>query len=121
VIGDISQLGQLFQNLIGNAIKYRSLDRPPKIHVSAREEFAEWIFSVGDNGIGIESQYFETIFGIFQQLHSREEYGGTGVGLAICRRIVERHRGRIWVESEPDKGATFWFTIPKNQKILEQV
>jgi light-regulated signal transduction histidine kinase (bacteriophytochrome) len=115
VIGDVSQLGQLFQNLIGNAIKYRSADRPPKIHVSAREESAEWIFSVGDNGIGIESQYFETIFGIFQQLHSREEYGGTGVGLAICRRIVERHRGRIWVESEPDKGATFCFTIPKNQ------
>jgi PAS domain S-box-containing protein len=120
VIGDVSQLGQLFQNLIGNAVKYRSLDRPPKIHVSAREESAEWIFSVGDNGIGIESQYFETIFGIFQQLHSREEYGGTGVGLAICRRIVERHRGRIWVESEPDKGATFCFTIPKNRQILEE-
>jgi PAS domain S-box-containing protein len=114
VIADLSQLGQLFQNLIANAIKYRSRERPPHIQVSAREESAEWIFSVCDNGIGIEPQYFETIFGIFQQLHSREEYGGTGVGLAICRRIVERHRGRIWVESEPDKGATFCFTIPKN-------
>jgi light-regulated signal transduction histidine kinase (bacteriophytochrome) len=114
VIADLSQLGQLFQNLIANAIKYCSRERPPHIQVSAREEPAEWIFSVCDNGIGIEPQYFETIFGIFQQLHSREEYGGTGVGLAICRRIVERHRGRIWVESEPDKGATFCFTIPKN-------
>jgi PAS domain S-box-containing protein len=116
VTGDVSQLGQLFQNLIGNAIKYRSAARPPHIRVSVREEQAEWLFSVCDNGIGIESQYFETIFGIFQQLHSREEYGGTGVGLAICRRIVERHRGRIWVESEPDKGATFCFTIPKHQQ-----
>jgi PAS domain S-box-containing protein len=115
VIGDVSQLGQLFQNLIGNAIKYRSRERPPHIRVSAREESADWLFSVCDNGIGIETQYFETIFGIFQQLHSREEYGGTGVGLAICRRIVERHRGRIWVESEPDKGSKFCFTIPKNQ------
>jgi nitrogen-specific signal transduction histidine kinase/FixJ family two-component response regulator len=116
VTGDVSQLGQLFQNLIGNALKYRSSARPPHIHVSAREEQAEWLFSVCDNGIGIEPQYFETIFGIFQQLHSREQYGGTGVGLAICRRIVERHRGRIWVESEPDKGATFCFTIPKQQQ-----
>jgi C4-dicarboxylate-specific signal transduction histidine kinase len=116
VTGDVSQLGQLFQNLIGNAIKYRSRERPPHIRVSAREESAEWLFSVCDNGIGIEPQYFETIFGIFQQLHSREEYGGTGVGLAICRRIVERHRGRIWVESEPDKGAKFCFTIPKDRQ-----
>jgi PAS domain S-box-containing protein len=116
VTGDVSQLGQLFQNLIGNALKYRSAARPPHIRVSAREEQSEWLFSVCDNGIGIEPQYFETVFGIFQQLHSREEYGGTGVGLAICRRIVERHRGRIWVESELDKGATFCFTIPKRQQ-----
>lgn len=116
IVADVSQMGQLFQNLLGNAIKYRSPDRPLEVRVSAREESGEWRFSVRDNGIGIESQYFETIFGIFQQLHSREQYGGTGVGLAICRRIVERHRGKIWVESQPDKGATFCFTIPKNQQ-----
>jgi len=114
VVADASQLGQVLQNLVANAIKYRCKDRPPRVHVSVREEPAQWVFSVKDNGIGIEPEYFETIFLIFHQLHSREKYDGTGVGLAICRRIVERHHGRIWVESEPGEGATFCFTIPRN-------
>jgi PAS domain S-box-containing protein len=118
VIADASQLGQLLQNLVGNAIKYRSSERPPRVHVSVREEPAEWVFSVRDNGIGIEAEYFDKIFLIFHQLHSREKYDGTGVGLAICRRILERHNGRIWVESEVGEGATFCFTIPK--QLVEQ-
>ena len=109
---DSSQIGQLLQNLIGNAIKFRG-EKAPHIHLSAREQPAAWLFSVKDDGIGIEPQYFDTIFGIFQRLHSRDEYPGSGVGLAICRRIVERHRGRIWVESEPGEGSKFCFTIPK--------
>src|SRR5438034_905302 len=111
---DSSQIGQLLQNLVGNAIKFRGPDAP-HVHVSAREQPADWLFSVQDDGIGIEPEYFDTIFGIFQRLHAREEYRGSGVGLAICKRIVERHRGRMWVESEPGKGSTFWFTIPKDQ------
>ncbi len=111
---DSSQIGQLLQNLIGNAIKFRG-DTAPHIHLSAQEEPAGWIFSVQDDGIGIEPQYFDTIFGIFQRLHGRDEYPGSGVGLASCRRIVERHRGRIWVESEPGKGSKFCFTIPKDE------
>ena len=105
------QLQQLFQNLISNALRYRN-SQPPRIHVSAKGGKEEWLFSVRDNGIGIESKFREQIFGIFKRLHSNSEYPGTGMGLAICQRIVERAGGRIWVESEPGCGSTFYFTIP---------
>jgi PAS domain S-box-containing protein len=108
---DPVQLSQLFQNLISNAIKFRS-ENPPEIQVSAEHQNNVWRFAVKDNGIGIEPQYAERIFMIFQRLHTRKKYPGTGIGLSLCKKIVERHGGKIWVESEPGKGSTFYFTVP---------
>jgi PAS domain S-box-containing protein len=116
VNADDVQLAQLLQNLIGNAIKFRKKEEPPRIHVGAEDAGGEWRFSVSDNGIGIEPQYYERIFMLFQRLHTRDEYPGTGIGLAICKKVVDRHRGRIWVESQAGKGSTFHFTLPKIQK-----
>ena len=111
---DNTQLVQVLQNLIGNAIKYRGA-AAPQVHVSARRDSPrEWIFSVGDNGLGIAPQYFERIFIIFQRLHGRQEFDGTGIGLAICKKIVERLGGRIWVESQLEKGSTFYFSLPES-------
>jgi len=125
VMADESQLVQSFQNLIENAIKFRG-DEVPRIHISAtrgstfvdsdsrqeNQHHEAWVFAVRDNGIGLEPEFFERIFTIFQRLHSRDEYAGTGIGLAVCKKIVERHGGRIWVESELGKGTTFFFSIP---------
>jgi PAS domain S-box-containing protein len=115
VTADATQLTRVFQNLIANAIKFRG-DRPPEIHVGAeqQDDHSAWLFSVQDNGIGIKPQYAERIFLIFQRLHTRDEYPGAGIGLAMCKRIVERHGGRIWVESEPGQSSTFYFTLPAN-------
>jgi chemotaxis family two-component system sensor kinase Cph1 len=111
VRANATELAQLFQNLIGNALKFRG-DEPAHVHVEASRQAGEWLFRVRDNGIGIDPQYHERIFVVFQRLHSQREYPGTGIGLAICKKIVERHGGCIWVESELGKGATFWFTLP---------
>ena len=110
VMGDDKQLAQLFQNLLSNAVKFGGA-QPPRIHISAKQTDGEWLFSVRDHGIGLDPQYADRIFVIFQRLHTREEYPGTGIGLAICKKIVERHGGRMWVESERGKGATFYFTL----------
>jgi light-regulated signal transduction histidine kinase (bacteriophytochrome) len=117
--GDEVQLVSLFQNLVGNAIKYRG-EQPPRIHISARQEGTDWLFSVRDNGIGIAPQFSERIFIIFQRLHNRRTYPGTGIGLALCKRIIERHGGRIWVESKLGEGATFYFALPAKCRETER-
>jgi len=108
---DGAQMVQVFQNLLGNAIKFRDHQRP-RIHVGVKRQPSEWVFSVQDNGIGIDPQFASRIFEIFQRLHDRDQYPGSGIGLAITKKIVERHGGRIWIESQLKQGATFFFTIP---------
>ncbi len=116
VLADEMQLVQLFQNLVGNGIKYQN-PGIPRVHVSAdKNGDKKWIFSVKDNGLGIDSQYFEKIFGMFQRLHKREEFDGTGIGLAICKKIVERHGGNISVESRPGQGSTFRFALAESER-----
>ncbi len=115
VMADGGQIVQLFQNLIGNAIKFRG-KKPPKIHVSTQTQETQYLFSVKDNGIGIAPEYYDRLFKIFQRLHTREEYPGSGIGLAVCKKIVERHGGRIWIESQEGKGSTIYFTLSKRKK-----
>jgi light-regulated signal transduction histidine kinase (bacteriophytochrome) len=116
VAADRGQLAQLFQNLIGNAIKF-CREHPPRVRVEACREVRGWRFSISDNGIGIAPEYRERIFCIFQRLHSRREYPGTGIGLSICKRIVERHGGEMGVESAPGGGSVFWFTLPEEASV----
>jgi PAS domain S-box-containing protein len=116
VLADAGRMVQLFQNLVGNAIKFHTPGVPPRVHIEARRAPGDprrWLFRVADNGIGIDPKYFERVFVMFQRLHTRQEYPGTGIGLALCQRIVERHKGRIWIESEPGKGTAFLFTLPE--------
>jgi light-regulated signal transduction histidine kinase (bacteriophytochrome) len=116
VPADGVQIVQLFQNLVGNAVKFRTPGVPPRVHIEAGrapDDPHRWQFRVADNGIGIEAKHFDRVFAIFQRLHTRREYPGTGIGLALCRRIVESYQGRIWVESEPGKGTAFLFTLPE--------
>ena len=120
LVGDATQLAQLFQNLIGNAIKFFDPDRSPKISVTSERVDGCWRFSVADNGIGIDPKYADRIFVIFKRLNSREHYEGTGIGLAVCKRIVDRHGGRIWFDSEPGKGTTFHFEIPDKELIHDE-
>ena len=112
VQADRGQIVRLFQNLISNALKYRKRNEPPKVYVGAQQQGQEWVISIRDNGIGFDPKYANTIFGPFKRLHTAEEYPGTGVGLAICRRIVQSFGGRIWAESQPGEGSTFFFTLP---------
>ncbi len=112
VEGHRDQLAMVFQNLIANALKFRG-EEPPRVEISSREEDDDWVVEVRDNGIGIDPEYFDRVFVIFQRLHTREEYGGTGIGLSLCKKVVERHGGRMWIESEGTSGSTFFFTLPK--------
>lgn len=120
VHGDEVQLAQLFQNLIGNALKYSDPEKTPEVRVEAESTDDEWVFSVADNGIGIEQQYLDRIFEVFKRLHGREAYSGTGIGLAICKRIVERHGGRMWVESEPGVGSKFYFALTQSDDVVTE-
>lgn len=115
VWGDATQMLQLFQNLIANGVKYRKPGVPPRIVVSAAQGQNEWVFSVRDNGIGMKKEDHETVFQMFRRLHTKDEYSGTGIGLASCKKIVEQHQGRIWVESSPGEGTTIFFTIPSTR------
>jgi chemotaxis family two-component system sensor kinase Cph1 len=112
VQADETQMTQLLTNIVSNAIKYRGAD-PPRIRVFARSQVNDFVFAVEDNGIGIDPQYHDRLFQMFQRLHTKDEYPGTGIGLAISKKIVDRHGGKIWVESEGGKGATFYFSLPK--------
>ena len=112
VIADRTQLGQVFQNLIGNAVKFHS-EAPPRIEISSRRGAGVWEFCVADNGIGIDSKFYDRIFVIFQRLHQRSQYSGNGIGLAIVKKIIERHGGNIRIDSKPGTGSRFWFTIPE--------
>ena len=111
VTADLTLMTELFQNLISNAIKFHGQE-PPAVHISARQAGSEWVFSVQDNGIGIDAEYLERIFAIFKRLHPSDQYPGSGIGLAVCKRVVERHGGRIWCESAPGQGTTFLFSVP---------
>ena len=117
---DATQIMRLFQNLVGNALKYRAEDRAPEIRIEVKKRGADWQFAVRDNGIGIQEKDFDRVFLIFQRLHSRQDYEGSGIGLAVCKRIVERHGGRIWVESEPGTGSTFRFTLPAHAAMQQE-
>ncbi|HUK25163.1 MAG TPA: ATP-binding protein [Terriglobales bacterium] len=120
VMGNAAQLRQVFQNLIGNAIKFRG-SRPPVVQISAEQENGEWLFSVSDNGIGIAPEHLDSIFVVFQRLHTRQEYPGNGIGLSICKKIIERHGGKIWVESHEGHGANFKFTLPLEAHTVREV
>jgi PAS domain S-box-containing protein len=115
---DEFQLVQLFQNLIGNALKFKGAETP-RVHISVNEQADTWTFGVKDNGIGIDGEYFDRIFMVFQRLHSRTDYPGTGIGLAICKKVVDRHGGRLWIESGVGSGSTFWFTVPKKVEAVD--
>ena len=115
VAGDRTQLVQLLQNLLGNAIKFRG-EESPEVHVGAERKDEAWRISVRDNGIGLDPRHADKVFVIFQRLHGRSSYEGTGIGLAVCKRIVERHGGEMWVESVPGEGSTFYFTLPAGEE-----
>ena len=113
--GDASQVTQLLQNLVSNAVKFRRRDEPPRVVVQARREGERWVISVSDNGIGIEPEFHDRVFAMFRRLHGRDEYAGTGIGLALCRRVVDLHGGEIRIESAPGQGSTFTFTLAAAQ------